>query len=299
MDKFKCLNCGGTEKQVIKLKTRDSNNKVVKCVSCGLQQLYPLPTIYEEQEYYDQNIHDSITTPQYNIEQIFNKFLFQNKYRVEYLKRLVEINHATKILDFASGYGFLMQLLINENYSVEGLEISSDRLNIAHKRLPNATIYTNNLLLEDVPEQLVEKYNVITMFHVLEHIIEPELLLSKIRKMLLPGGKLVIEVPNVNNIMMDISPEFNDFFYIRDHVSYYTPEILTELLKKTGFKDFSLGGAQMYGIENHMNWIINKGPQLLTPSYKTNEQLEWLDKIYKNKLDEELKSEYIYIIATR
>lgn len=298
MEEFKCLFCGGTEMSILKMHTRDSNNKVVFCRDCGLQQLFPLPTISEDQEYYDKNIHDSITTPQYDIEQIYQKFLFQNQYRVDYLLKLELIRHSDKILDFASGYGFLMQLLLQENYQVDGLEISQDRLDVSKKRLPNAKIYTNNLLMEDVPESLKEKYDVITMFHILEHIVEPKKMLRKIKEMLVPGGRLVIEVPNVHNIMMDISPEFNDFFYIRDHVAYYTPELLNTVLEETGFQVLQQGGAQMYGIENHMNWIINKGPQLLKPSYKTNSHLLWLDDIYKNRLNNELKSEYIYIIAT-
>ena len=83
------------------------------------------------------------------------------------------------------------------------------------------------------------QYDLITMFHLLEHLTAPVLFLSRLKALLKKGGTLVVELPNVDNIMMAASPQFNDFFYFRDHVAYYTPQQFVTVLEKSGFEVIS------------------------------------------------------------
>lgn len=48
-----------------------------------------------------------------------------------------------------------------------------------------------------------------------------------------------------------------------------------------------------------MNWVINGCPELKNPSYVSCEPMRWIEDIYKEKLNESLKSEYMYIIAEK
>lgn len=49
MRKFKCLLCGNeTGYNLIKMRTRNSEHNIVACTECGLQQLYPLPSLEED-----------------------------------------------------------------------------------------------------------------------------------------------------------------------------------------------------------------------------------------------------------
>ena len=64
------------------------------------------------------------------------------------------------------------------------------------KRFPDSTIYTFNAQEEEVPSELTEKYDLITMFHLLEHLVMPIDLLKKVRKMLKQEGVLFFELPN-------------------------------------------------------------------------------------------------------
>lgn len=300
MKDFCCLLCGGGQNELVKDHTRNSRHQVVKCLKCGLIQLDPLPSIEEDAEYYNLNPHDKEITPLYSIDKIFQKFKYQNETRIEYLEEF-GIDPNWKMLDFACGYGFFIQMMKNKGYHFDGIEISEDRLLVCKERLGNdfKNIRDINLLKVDVPSDLVEKYNLITMFHILEHITKPVELLNKIAKMLKPEGFIVIEVPNIDNLMMHASEEFNDFFYIRDHVAYYSPEILKEIVETCGFKVVLQSGNQIYGLTNHMNWIINGCPELKNPSYESCESMKWIENIYKSRLNEELKSEYMYIIAKK
>ena len=108
-----------------------------------------------------------------------------------------------------------------------------------------------------------------------------------------------MEMPNVANLIMDVSPQFSDFFYIRDHVAYYTPELLKRMVEKAGYTVIKQRGTQIYSILNHMNWIINGIPQYINPSYDVPAELKWLDDYYKTYLDTTIKSEYMYLLAKK
>jgi len=296
---FKCMICKGDDYSIVKKRLRGGETEIyaVKCKLCGLQQLFPLPSIEEDAEFYDKNEHDKTITPNFTIDDLFKKFKYQNESRVKYLKEF-GIKKEWKMLDMASGYGFFLKLMRDEGYVFDGIEISKDRRFYCEQRNPDAKIYTTNLLSDELPKELKGKYHIVTMFHLCEHLTDPILFLTKLKGLLRKDGFLVLELPNVANIMMESSPEFNDFFYFRDHVAYYTPEQLVLVLEKSGYEVIKVQGNQLYGLTNHFNWIINGRPELKAPSYKTCESMQWLEELYKTTLNLQVKSEYMYAICT-
>lgn len=306
---FKCLLCGANEMSVTKQKTRNSTHRIVTCSKCGLQQLFPLPSVEEDKEYYDCNFHDRQITPDFNIDQIYDKFYPQNAYRMQYLKDDIKLDKQWHILDYACGYGFLMELLLKEGYNVEGVEISEEKIEIIRRRSGQSgggvstydRLKTFNLMEKDVtvPDDMYEKYDLVTMFHLIEHITTPVDFLQKVASLIKPNGYLLMEMPNVANMIMDVSSYFSDFFYIRDHVAYYTPELLKHMVEKAGYTVIKQRGTQIYSILNHMNWIINGIPQYINPSYDVPAELKWLDDYYKTYLDKTIKSEYMYLLAKK
>ena len=300
MKQFECMLCNEHKYVTVKDVLRGGGNAIhaVRCEKCGLEQLFPLPTVEEDEEYYDVNVHDKGITPDFSIDEIYEKFKYQNESRIKYLQEF-GIEKSWKILDMASGYGFFMQMMKTEGYEVEGVEISKDRLGVCRNRMADAKVYTINLLAEEVPEKLYESYDLVTMFHLLEHITNPVLFLKRLKDFMKPDGYLILELPNVDNLMMKASLEFNDFFYFRDHVAYYTPQLLQTVLEKAGYEIIKLKGNQLYGLTNHFNWIINGVPEYKKPSYETCDSMRWLEKIYKDRLNEEVKAEYMYAIAKK
>ena len=300
---FKCLLCGEEGGyDTIKLKTRNSDHHIVRCKVCGLQQLFPLPTVDEDKEHYDSNPHDRQTTPEFGIEELYKKFEYPNQYRVDYLEKDIGIQKDWKILDYGCGYGFLMEMLLKRGYDVKGCEISEDRLNVIRNRQGNLDrIYTFNLLETgtEIPKELEGRFDCVLSFHLIEHITSPVLFLKKLKGLIKPGGYLLMEMPNISNILMELSPEFNNYNYIRDHVAYYTPELMKSLCEKAGFTVILQKGVQIYGIMNNMNWAINGKPQLTAPSYVAPECIRWLEDYFKKKVNDDITSEFMYILAEK
>lgn len=76
-------------------------------------------------------------------------------------------------------------------------------------------------------ESLSGQFNLITLIHALEHIPDPTRFLSSLREKLLPGGILLIEVPNLKTSPFDI--------LIADHCTHFTADTLGKVIEQTPF----------------------------------------------------------------
>jgi SAM-dependent methyltransferase len=105
------------------------------------------------------------------------------------------------------------------------------------------------------------------MIFVLEHIAEPEKTLLDLKRFLKPNGKIIILVPNVQDALLkfyDI-PKFGEFYFCIEHLFYYSPKTLGQLLKRcrlTGEAE----AIQEYPVTNHLNWGYRQAPSDLLAS---------------------------------
>lgn len=158
------------------------------------------------------------------------------------------------ILDFGSGFGGFISLTLDKAKSVSGVELSRDELN--YSRLHNFDVK------EDL-EQFDACFDVITLFHVFEHLANPREWLSKFSKKLNKDGRLFIEVPNSNDALLSLykCSKFADFTYWSAHLYLYTRESLRRLIEDNGeFVIESEEQVQRYPISNHLYWLSNGGP---------------------------------------
>lgn len=162
---------------------------------------------------------------------------WQNELKIrEYLwkKRLSLISAYCKsgtLLDIGAGDGYFLDFAKNI-FSVEATEVSVSGVEYAVARGHNVhygTIFDSKFNNK--------KYDVITMWHVLEHLSEPDKALRRITNILKPHGLLVIAVPN--EISHLYSPaalqKKNPFGKLKCseeiHLLHFTPRILTDILK--------------------------------------------------------------------
>lgn len=127
------------------------------------------------------------------------------------------------ILDFGCGNGnFLREFQqAYPGWHLTGLEIDdSNKLPI--ESIPNTKHVTGTI------DSLEESYDIISMVHVLEHLVDPISLLAQLRKRLKPGGMLFVEVPNLITSPFDL--------FILDHCTHLTLESLRWILWKGGFQ---------------------------------------------------------------
>lgn len=133
-----------------------------------------------------------------------------------------------RILDVGCGGGTLLYSLI-ELFKAEkayGVEPNSKYCELA-KRRSGAEVMCQN----HTPGMFGEKFDLITCAKVLEHVMDPQMLLNNIAKDLKYGGLAFIEVPDICDIWM--LPPTHERFFI-PHVIYFSIETLSELLARAG-----------------------------------------------------------------
>lgn len=221
------------------------NIDVLKCEDCGLVRLSE--SVNNIDNFYIQSgmRNNVIDTPEH-----YRKTTIKDSMRrFRFTQNIIE---GKSVLDFGCGAGGYLVLAKDIATTVEGVELEQvmrDGLNAEGIRCASS--------LDDVGS-----FDVITMFHVLEHLDEPLMYLEKMKKHLNKDGKLLIEVPNADDALLSLynSEKFADFTYWHCHVYLYTNDTIKKLAKKAGYHIDFVQQVQRYPLSNHLYWLAEGAP---------------------------------------
>ncbi len=158
------------------------------------------------------------------------------------------------ILDFGCGWGGFLRN-INNYKSLTGVELRKECITHIRKNIKKVEI-SNNI------NNFQKKFDVITMFHVLEHIPFQIQTLKVLKSKLKKGGKIIIEVPHAEDflILQEELKEFKDFTFWSEHLILHTYNSLRTILFKSGFKKINIQYFQRYNFSNHLGWFLKRKP---------------------------------------
>jgi SAM-dependent methyltransferase len=139
-----------------------------------------------------------------------------------------------------------------------GIELNPDHAAFARE---HCGLEVHEQVLEDAPLER-NSFDAILLFEVFEHLPEPLRFLEQCRAYLKPEGTLYIEVPNLDEVLLQVYgiPEFASFYYRAPHIYYYTERTLRAVLEKAGYAG-KTGFAQGYSLFNHVHWLLSHRPQ--------------------------------------
>jgi len=105
-------------------------------------------------------------------------------------------------------------------------------------------------------------YDVITAFHVVEHLSDPAITLRDLSTLLSFGGEIIVEVPNSEDALLTLynNKKFQDFTYWSQHLFLYNAQTMKILVKKAGLKLNWVKHIQRYSLANHLYWLAKGGP---------------------------------------
>ncbi len=200
------------------------------CADCGLLATNPRPDQNSIGEYYKSEQYISHTRkPNSVIDFIYLKartYTLRWKHKVIASKK----NGVGHLLDYGCGTGEFMAYMSAKNWKVSGVE-PSDK---ARDKAQELTNNLNAVIDEDVKHFLGEKFDVITMWHVLEHVPQPDALLTQLKSMLKRNGLLIIAVPN--------NESYDAGYYNQHWAGYDVPRHFWHFTKSTILQLFSSRG---------------------------------------------------------
>ena len=209
-----------------------------------------------------------------SIENIRNRAYADDLRRYDFLKSLL-VNK--DILDFGCGAGGFLHLAKNGVAGgVIGIEME--------KRMRDVLAGENIKCVRSIDDLNGIDFDVITMFHVLEHLPNPLEVLNELRKHIKKGGKLIVEIPNADDALLSLynSSEFADFTYWICHLYLYSNSTFEKLIKKSDWEIEFLGQIQRYPLSNHLHWLSKGKPGGHSEWNMLNDQI--MDDLYEKKL---------------
>ena len=131
-----------------------------------------------------------------------------------------------KILDFGCGTGSFIEYLDQRKYKAQGLEPSDAARANAAKHL---SIYSSI-------EEVKGKFHLISLWHVLEHLPDPQKVLIQLNQKLTINGHLVIALPNFNSWDAKHYGPFWAAWDVPRHLWHYSPEGIVSLMSKLDYQ---------------------------------------------------------------
>ena len=157
-------------------------------------------------------------------------------------------------LDVGTGAGGVLDLLRPFAGSVVAVE--------PQKRALDSLRQQHYEAYSDISEVPSSEFDVITLFHVFEHLTDPLELLKVAHDKLRVGGKIIIEVPHASDFLfafLDLEA-FKKFTFWSEHLVLHKRCSLNAFLDKANFRNTVISGFQRYNLANHLHWLKEKKP---------------------------------------
>lgn len=289
-----CLVCKNNQFMKVSDCLYDSKNHAVyQCTTCGHRQIYPLPTESDNKIFYDQNKQDINVGKAIDLKRLAENAKVDNNRRADLIQE--KFPGKESILDVGSGYGFFLEEMKKRGFDVAGVEISEERRNLS-RQITDCEIYSIDLTKTI---EGLRKYSIITLFHVIEHLIEPVKFCQSVYGILEDDGVFILELPNAEELMVDACLAYRKWYWKRAHLSYFNSQDISSILNQAGFSKVDVHFVQRYGIDNLFNWLTTGKPQLEKPVFYTIDVYKWLEDYFRKYLEESGRSDTMFVFAYR
>jgi SAM-dependent methyltransferase len=234
--------------------------RIVECAECGLRYLNPMPDLRDLGHIYNYDVYEDSTN---------NNPVLMEHFYAELRKHTKQLR---TVLEIGCGTGEFLALLESKGIEATGVEFadSATRVKFKGKLLVGR--------MEDI-EIADASFDGVLLLNVIEHLSDPLSVLIKIRKMLAPGGALLLRQPNSDlffNRLYRSMVEFPKYLVHRamrargkktgfsvlgfqnQHLYYFNRRSVTQLLERAGFDVSGYGTVDPYNRKRMMK-SLKKG----------------------------------------
>ena len=229
-----CPSCGH-QKTKLHAKVKDhfltgENFVLVKCESCSLVFTENRPSIENIGNYYKSEDYVShSSTKKGVVNRVYN--MVRNYTLGKKVKLISSLTTGTHLLDIGAGTGHFLKRAKDEGFTVLGLEPDADA-----RRVANELNGVELLPLESLSELGEGRFDVISMWHVLEHVYDLNTELESILSTLKDKGVFVVAVPNYTSYDATHYKSFWAAYDVPRHLYHFEPKTIISLVESKGLK---------------------------------------------------------------
>jgi len=230
-----------------KIRYRFQDCVILRCRNCTLMWLHPRPSrsqlydiygsmeYYSNKEFFNKDKSKIYGYVDYLAERINKQYGYRKivrKVKEHYLRKNLSSAQKAKWLDAGCGLGFLMDVAFDEGFTVAGVEFSLPAIQYIRSKYTFPVKYG---LLSEI--DFSESYDVISMFDVIEHLIDPISDLQKLRQHIEDDGILIIQTMDCDSLASRLlGKKLEDFRRTREHLFFFNRSSLRKILEHCGWK---------------------------------------------------------------
>lgn len=203
---------------------------------------------------------------------------------IQFVRKFVPLKG--KVLDYGIGKGhFSAYLLENKNIELYACDFSEETVTNINAQFKDKSNFKECTLVQGFPSRYKDnEFDVVFLIEAIEHFTDDYLFptISEVYRILKPGGKFIVTTPNNENLPEQhvICPDCGGVFHRVQHVTSFSSQTLSELIRQTGFEvgycdavDFYEFGAKgsLYKIRNTLKKRLQNSytaPHLLCIGHK-------------------------------
>lgn len=226
-----CNLCGADDYSVVFQKGEAQLHRIVRCNQCSLMYANPQEEI------------DVVTLLTGNVPEVYHPeehreyFHKQQVQLPDNLRALSVLNQLLpqrgRLLEVGSYCGFFLDHIRSDGWDATGLEPFRAAADYARAQF-GLPVLDGSLPKPEIPDA---SFDAVVMLHVIEHMPDPVANLRELRRLLRPGGVLVVETPRFDSLMFKLLGRRERSIAACDgHIYFFTVPTLTRMLERCGFE---------------------------------------------------------------
>ncbi|HEU4575847.1 MAG TPA: class I SAM-dependent methyltransferase [Chitinophagaceae bacterium] len=204
---------------------------ILECLDCSLRFTQDVPAPDRIAAYYKSENYISHTNTSKGL--VNSLYQLVRKRTLHQKRKLAEglvTKQQRELLDIGSGTGAFVNEMQLHGWKVTGLEPDAGARKVA------ADLYHISLQAPEKLFDLTEKrFDIISLWHVLEHVHELKKYISQCHRLLAENGRLLIAVPNYLSLDARVYGEYWAAYDVPRHLYHFTPAAMNRLLSANGF----------------------------------------------------------------
>ncbi|MDR0560061.1 MAG: methyltransferase domain-containing protein [Prevotellaceae bacterium] len=235
MKEFTCPVCGASVgNALLQCKDMSVSNEIFDiclCNSCLFAFTFPQPKPENIGKYYNTEDYISHTDTRKGI--VNKLYHIVRKRNIENKLHIVNsLNTGSKNLaDIGCGTGYFLDKCLKNAWNVEGAEPDGNARKIAETRINKAVFSSIDGL-----EKSGKKFDVITLWHVFEHLHDINASLQQLKQLIEPTGRLVLALPNHTSFDAEHYRAYWAGYDVPRHLSHFSPKSIQLLAEKHQLK---------------------------------------------------------------